>query len=624
MKTRTIWRIIACLALTACLSTSLHAGEYEIVGDLDVTGNAVVASNLTVESVNLGGETRSNWPSGGDHLGNHTATQELNMSGYHILNAHRILGDTNTTGSLLMGWDLSASPRGVIIYGSADIAEEYDPPKLHVSGVNSSSSNAGSLFLYGGQDNDEQGTGGSIFIYPGVGGTPGAFEVWDDEQTMDVLKIQGTAGFYNGDITDTIHLVNKAYVDAEVSEASTGVSTGDISNWDTAYTWGDHGAGGYATGTPIYVESDPDFNSSPALGITTNQILDWSAAFGWGDHAGAGYSTGTPVYAELDPGLTAWLVGGDAVIASSNNLFTGENRFGGGVFFEKAGGPGNPSHGITFENGYGSTSELKFGPGGMMIEDALILYDGGHLQQGLLLSSSETNGLHSAPIINSFIYNSPFGPNNTVQNYIVPKYNGYLAHILKTTTVTGISPYTNDTSDLTNLVVSTLNAIADQVPVANGAGEFLWVNLSDLILPGYSTGTPVYAESDPAALLPDGSRAMTGDLDLGGNSLLQVSNLTVLGSSVVSGQLEAVSISLNGDARAFWPVPIPDTALDNRAASSVVDLATNRIVNVGEPTQSQDASTKSYVDSQLASLMTFLPPQGGLSMGAFTNLPPQP
>jgi hypothetical protein len=41
---------------------------------------------------------------------------------------------------------------------------------------------------------------------------------------------------------------------------------------------------------------------------------------------------------------------------------------------------------------------------------------------------------------------------------------------------------------------------------------------------GYATGTPLYAftETDPNAVLANGSRAMTGDLDMGGNSITNV------------------------------------------------------------------------------------------------------
>jgi hypothetical protein len=48
-----------------------------------------------------------------------------------------------------------------------------------------------------------------------------------------------------------------------------------ISNWDTAYGWGDHGVEGYATETFV--------------GTATTNSSNWDTAYGWGDHALAGY-----------------------------------------------------------------------------------------------------------------------------------------------------------------------------------------------------------------------------------------------------------------------------------------------------------------------------------------------
>ena len=62
-----------------------------------------------------------------------------------------------------------------------------------------------------------------------------------------------------------------------------------ISNWDTAYSWGDHASAGYLTS---FTETDPVFSASAASGITSTNITNWNTAYGWGDHASAGYLTG--------------------------------------------------------------------------------------------------------------------------------------------------------------------------------------------------------------------------------------------------------------------------------------------------------------------------------------------
>jgi len=67
-----------------------------------------------------------------------------------------------------------------------------------------------------------------------------------------------------------------------------GVTTAKISNWDTAYGWGNHASAGYLTS---YTENDPVFVASPAYGITTANINNWTTAYGWGDHSTQGYLT---------------------------------------------------------------------------------------------------------------------------------------------------------------------------------------------------------------------------------------------------------------------------------------------------------------------------------------------
>ena len=72
-----------------------------------------------------------------------------------------------------------------------------------------------------------------------------------------------------------------------------------ISNWDTAYSWGDHSSAGYLTS---YTETDPVFSASEAASITSTNTTNWNTAFGWGDHSTQGYLTS---FTETDPVFTA-------------------------------------------------------------------------------------------------------------------------------------------------------------------------------------------------------------------------------------------------------------------------------------------------------------------------------
>ena len=70
------------------------------------------------------------------------------------------------------------------------------------------------------------------------------------------------------------------------------ITAQQITNWDLAYTWGDHGAVGYLTS---FTETDPIFVASPAANITQQQIINWNSAYNWGNHANAGYLTSNAI-----------------------------------------------------------------------------------------------------------------------------------------------------------------------------------------------------------------------------------------------------------------------------------------------------------------------------------------
>lgn len=62
---------------------------------------------------------------------------------------------------------------------------------------------------------------------------------------------------------------------------------------------------GYLTS---FTEADPVFNASPAKDITTTNISNWNTAYGWGNHASAGYLTSAAAataYQPKDADLTA-------------------------------------------------------------------------------------------------------------------------------------------------------------------------------------------------------------------------------------------------------------------------------------------------------------------------------
>ena len=108
--------------------------------------------------------------------------------------------------------------------------------------------------------------------------------------------------------TDPIFLAHPAYQ----------VTSQKITNWDTAYGWGDHASAGYLTS---YTETDPIFSASPASGITLQNITNWNAAYGWGNHASAGYLT---TYTETDPIFQASAAAGvtTQLVSNWNTAYT--------------------------------------------------------------------------------------------------------------------------------------------------------------------------------------------------------------------------------------------------------------------------------------------------------------
>jgi len=106
-------------------------------------------------------------------------------------------------------------------------------------------------------------------------------------------------------------------------------TTAKQTDWDTAYSWGNHASAGYLTSataattyqpldadltaiaglagtsgllkktatntwtldtsTYLTAETDPVFTASAAAGITSTNISNWNTAYGWGNHATAGY-----------------------------------------------------------------------------------------------------------------------------------------------------------------------------------------------------------------------------------------------------------------------------------------------------------------------------------------------
>ena len=77
----------------------------------------------------------------------------------------------------------------------------------------------------------------------------------------------------------------------------------DLSNYDTAFGWGNHASVGYITSIGDAIQ-DADFTTSGLMKrtgagtytSTTDNSSNWDTAFGWGDHGSQGYLTSLPAH----------------------------------------------------------------------------------------------------------------------------------------------------------------------------------------------------------------------------------------------------------------------------------------------------------------------------------------
>jgi hypothetical protein len=109
--------------------------------------------------------------------------------------------------------------------------------------------------------------------------------------------------------------VTSGYVNTQIglntfTGAATSITSGQISNWDISYGWGNHSIVGYVTSgyvtnalvgyaTTGYVNTQIGLNTftGAATSITSGQISNWDISYGWGNHSIVGYLTS---YTETD------------------------------------------------------------------------------------------------------------------------------------------------------------------------------------------------------------------------------------------------------------------------------------------------------------------------------------
>lgn len=169
------------------------------------------------------------------------------------------------------------------------------------------------------------GTNGAVYTFDGI--------KWRiSSQTLDIIP--STNDLYNLGSTSSIWnnlFVGSAFIKDTTSATSTNTGalqvTGGVGIGGSLYVGGPvYSQGIRLTGNEI----DPVFTASSAVSITATNITNWNTAYGWGNHATRGYLTAT-VSSHLLPGANSLYDLGStssqwrSLYVSTNTIYIGGN-----------------------------------------------------------------------------------------------------------------------------------------------------------------------------------------------------------------------------------------------------------------------------------------------------------
>lgn len=196
-------------------------------------------------------------------------------------------------------------------------------------------------------------SGAGGMVYPGIGiavstGTAWGTSIsdnstnWDTAYTHSQIITGNPHNIGYADISDfatgvttneTSHtdvvvdgdFISEGLIKRGATSGSYSIITDNSSNWDSAYSWGNHASVGYEAGlgnpivdgqilsstsagsrswismpsTMVYPSAGIPISTGTAWGTSiTNNSVNWDSAYSWGDHSTVGYVTGTPWTAE--------------------------------------------------------------------------------------------------------------------------------------------------------------------------------------------------------------------------------------------------------------------------------------------------------------------------------------
>jgi hypothetical protein len=107
-----------------------------------------------------------------------------------------------------------------------------------------------------------------------------------------VLKYNGTS-WINGAEAAEVNDLTTSVTWANVPDVN--ITQTSVTQHQAALSITESQISDFGTYLTSYTETDPVFTASAASGITATNITNWNTAFGWGNHASAGYITTVPV-----------------------------------------------------------------------------------------------------------------------------------------------------------------------------------------------------------------------------------------------------------------------------------------------------------------------------------------
>ena len=129
------------------------------------------------------------------------------------------------------------------------------------------------------------------FLYPRMTGAERA--LIDEPATgLMVYQTDGSAGLYlyDGAAWNPLNITQTESDPVFATSTAASINNTHITNWNTAYGWGNHALTGYFTAVN---ETDPVFAASPSGAISNTDVTHWNDAYTWGQSFGLTGNSGT-------------------------------------------------------------------------------------------------------------------------------------------------------------------------------------------------------------------------------------------------------------------------------------------------------------------------------------------